>query len=117
MGEWPLALLMKAEAPPSRPERRYSSAIVNKPKLTHTVFLRLITRISPFTTFPLPHAVVNYALSPDLVRQYRKLDDQVVTRLNRANAQLRDEARTGKHATADGMCAKMWSEVMGEFGL
>jgi hypothetical protein len=47
------------------------------------------------------------------VRQYRKLDDQVVTRLNRAQAQLRDEARIGKGASPEGMCAKMWTEMMG----
>lgn len=51
----------------------------------------------------------------DLVRQYRKLDDQVVTRLNRAQAQLRDEARVGKGSGNEGMCAQMWSEIMGEF--
>lgn len=51
---------------------------------------------------------------PDLVRQYRKLDDQVVTRLNRAQAQLRDESRLGHGRGSEGMCAQMWTEVMGE---
>lgn len=48
------------------------------------------------------------------MRQYRKLDDQVVTRLNRAQAQLRDEVRQGKGDSPDGMCAKMWAEMMSE---
>lgn len=52
----------------------------------------------------------------DIVREYRKLDDQVVTRLNRAQAQLRDEARVGKGGSPEGMCAKMWSEMMGASG-
>lgn len=49
-----------------------------------------------------------------VVRQYRKLDDQVVTRLNRAQAQLRDEVRQGKGDSPDGVCAKMWAEMMSE---
>lgn len=48
------------------------------------------------------------------MRQYRKLDDQVVTRLNRAQAQLRDEARLGKGSSPEGMCAKMWTEMICE---
>ncbi|CAK9784913.1 hypothetical protein CC85DRAFT_283889 [Cutaneotrichosporon oleaginosum] len=54
----------------------------------------------------------NLTVFRDLVRQYRKLDDQVVTRLNRAQAQLRDEARVGKGSGNEGMCAQMWGEVM-----
>lgn len=56
-------------------------------------------------------------LSTDIVREYRKLDDQVVTRLNRAAAQLRDEERLGKGGSPEGMCAQMWAEMMGEYGI
>ncbi|TXT10709.1 hypothetical protein VHUM_02214 [Vanrija humicola] len=54
----------------------------------------------------------NLTVFRDVVRQYRKLDDQVVTRLNRAQAQLRDEARVGKGSSPEGMCAKMWTEMI-----
>ncbi|KAL1408964.1 hypothetical protein Q8F55_005781 [Vanrija albida] len=54
----------------------------------------------------------NLTVFRDVVRQYRKLDDQVVTRLNRAQAQLRDEARVGKGGSSEGMCAKMWTEMI-----
>ncbi|WOO82782.1 Coiled-coil domain-containing protein 58 [Vanrija pseudolonga] len=54
----------------------------------------------------------NLTVFRDVVRQYRKLDDQVVTRLNRAQAQLRDEARVGKGSSPEGMCAKMWLEMI-----
>ncbi|WOO82781.1 uncharacterized protein LOC62_04G006267 [Vanrija pseudolonga] len=58
----------------------------------------------------------NLTVFRDVVRQYRKLDDQVVTRLNRAQAQLRDEARVGKGSSPEGMCAKMWLEMICESG-
>ena len=72
----------------------------------------------------------------DVVKQYRRLDDQIITRLNRAQAQLRDHSRlsspgpsswsraggssTGA-ATAslegvEGMCVRMWGEMMGQSG-
>jgi hypothetical protein len=59
----------------------------------------------------------------DMVRQYRKFDDQVIVRLNRAAAQLRDQSRVAAFSSssdasdsmhgADGMCMKMWNEMMG----
>lgn len=60
----------------------------------------------------------------DIVRQYRKLDDQIIIRLNRAQAELRDRARTSNEGSwigggvksmegAEGMCVKMWGEMMG----
>jgi hypothetical protein len=67
------------------------------------------------------------SLCIDMVRQYRKLDDQVIIRLNRAAAQLRDQSRLAGPSSwsssssastpamdgAEGMCAKMWHEMMG----
>jgi hypothetical protein len=59
-----------------------------------------------------------------MVRQYRRLDDQIITRLNRAQAQLRDQSRvipTGGSSSGsadtsgvDGMCLHVWNEMMGE---
>ena len=56
-------------------------------------------------------------LTPETVKQYRKLDDQIITRLNRAQAQLRDLSRSAKTVSADqgtdGMCTRLWTEMMG----
>ncbi|KAL0240324.1 hypothetical protein I308_106574 [Cryptococcus tetragattii IND107] len=65
----------------------------------------------------------NLGVFRDIVRQYRKLDDQIIIRLNRAQAELRDRARTSNEGSwisggvksmegAEGMCVKMWSEMM-----
>jgi len=67
----------------------------------------------------------------DMVKQYRRLDDQIITRLNRASAQLRDQTRlTGSGPSSwsrsrgssaesldgvEGMCVRMWGEMMGDF--
>ncbi|OCF58909.1 hypothetical protein L486_03402 [Kwoniella mangroviensis CBS 10435] len=60
----------------------------------------------------------NLSVFRDIVRQYRKLDDQIIIRLNRAQAQLRDQDRLGsgsgvEHMNgSEGMCAKIWTEIM-----
>jgi len=70
----------------------------------------------------------NLSVFRDIVKQYRQFDDQIITRLNRASAQLRDQERTSsagssssrsrwwsRSADDDGieaMCAKMWGEMM-----
>ncbi|WVW78571.1 hypothetical protein I302_100527 [Kwoniella bestiolae CBS 10118] len=56
----------------------------------------------------------NLSVFRDIVRQYRKLDDQIIIRLNRAQAQLRDQDRLGvEHMKgSEGMCTKIWSEIM-----
>ncbi|KAK4689833.1 hypothetical protein P7C73_g296, partial [Tremellales sp. Uapishka_1] len=49
-----------------------------------------------------------------MIKQYRKLDDQVIIRLNRAQAQLRDQSRIAK-TSSDGnaaMCLTIWNEIM-----
>lgn len=55
---------------------------------------------------------------PETVKQYRKLDDQIITRLNRAQAQLRDQSRISRSVDAaagvEGMCLHLWEEMMGE---
>lgn len=69
----------------------------------------------------------------DMVKQYRRLDDQIITRLNRASAQLRDQSRLsgsgpsswsrGRGAGAEtldgaeGMCVRIWGEMMGQCNL
>ncbi|WWC86990.1 uncharacterized protein L201_001871 [Kwoniella dendrophila CBS 6074] len=60
----------------------------------------------------------NLSVFRDIVRQYRKLDDQIIIRLNRAQAQLRDQDRLQLQPNSDhmsgseGMCAKIWQEMM-----
>ncbi|WRT64864.1 uncharacterized protein IL334_001800 [Kwoniella shivajii] len=58
----------------------------------------------------------NLSVFRDIVRQYRKLDDQIIIRLNRAQAQLRDEDRLNPNSNhmsgSEGMCARIWSEMM-----
>ncbi len=41
-------------------------------------------------------ALINSLILPDMVKQYRKLDDQIIVRLNRAAAQLRDQDRLSR---------------------
>lgn len=51
----------------------------------------------------------------EMVKQYRKLDDQIITRLNRAQAQFRDQSRAGSSSKSGGpdtMCYNLWHEMM-----
>ncbi|WWD22106.1 hypothetical protein CI109_106595 [Kwoniella shandongensis] len=64
----------------------------------------------------------NLSVFRDIVRQYRRLDDQIITRLNRAQAELRDRSRTLPSSSArsgvanldgaEGMCVRLWGEMM-----
>lgn len=52
-----------------------------------------------------------------MVKQYRKLDDQIITRLNRAQAQYRDQSRIASSSKVQGsgneqMCSTLWFEMM-----
>jgi hypothetical protein len=51
-----------------------------------------------------------------MVKQYRKLDDQIITRLNRAQAQFRDQTRIASSSKSpvapEAMCAHLWFEMM-----
>jgi len=51
------------------------------------------------------------------MREYRKLDDAIVMRLNRTNARFRDRDREGtggKGSVQDQACAYLWKELVGE---
>lgn len=51
------------------------------------------------------------------MKEYRKLDDTVTMRLNRATAQFRDRDRLGmggKGNIQDQACAHLWKELVGE---
>lgn len=68
-------------------------------------------------------ALLKSADCVEMVKQYRKLDDQIITRLNRAQAQFRDQARAGPSSSTsrqngpEAMCANLWREMMCELAL
>ncbi|KAI4524193.1 hypothetical protein K525DRAFT_360963 [Schizophyllum commune Loenen D] len=54
------------------------------------------------------------SLFKDLLREYRKLDDSINMRLNRATAAARDQAResSGRKAADDQACENIWAELV-----
>ena len=54
----------------------------------------------------------------EILKEYRKLDDTIVMRLNRANARMRDRNRhqTPKETQTlqDQACANVWRELVGK---
>jgi len=64
--------------------------------------------VSPSTCFQL-------SLFKDVMKQYRKLDDTIIIRLNRASAQLSDNNRTHHLPTTSGSeesCLLLWREMI-----
>ena len=53
----------------------------------------------------------------DILKEYRRLDDTILMRLNRANAAVRDHERvhreTGGGTVQDQACASLWRELVG----
>ena len=53
----------------------------------------------------------------DILKEYRRLDDTILMRLNRANAAVRDHERihreTGGGTIQDQACASLWRELVG----
>ncbi|OJT10158.1 hypothetical protein TRAPUB_13263 [Trametes pubescens] len=57
--------------------------------------------------------------APDLMSQYRKLDDTINMRLNRTTAQFRDRERSGlsgKGGVEEQACIQVWRELVGASG-
>jgi hypothetical protein len=57
--------------------------------------------------------------SLELLKEYRKLDDTVTTRINRTTAQFRDRDRlgaSGKGSVQEQACAYLWKELVGARG-
>lgn len=58
-------------------------------------------------------------LPSEILREYRRLDDTITMRLNRANATMRDQERmrdsTGNGNVQEQACLSMWRELVGEF--
>ncbi|KIL70072.1 hypothetical protein M378DRAFT_67266 [Amanita muscaria Koide BX008] len=80
------------------------SLAVQAPSLTPQ-----IVHVSPSTCHDL-------TLFKELLKEYRKLDDTIVMRLNRANATMRDRERTGDRKLTghvqDEACAYLWRELV-----
>lgn len=54
----------------------------------------------------------------DILREYRRLDDTITMRLNRANAAMRDQQRehdAGRENIQNQACAYLWRELVGEY--
>jgi hypothetical protein len=57
------------------------------------------------------------SIPTDILKEYRRLDDTILMRLNRANAVARDHERihreTGGGTVQDQACASLWRELVG----
>ena len=60
----------------------------------------------------LSHLIVEVT---DLLKEYRRLDDTIIVRLNRTNAQFRDRDREGKGKgnVQDEACIYLWKSLVG----
>ena len=56
-------------------------------------------------------------MSPDIMKEYRKLDDSITMRLNRNNAQWRDKDRLAGPSKQDDACEYFWKELVGKLVL
>ncbi|KAF9462637.1 caffeine-induced death protein 2-domain-containing protein [Collybia nuda] len=76
---------------------------VNPPQVVH---------VSPATCHDL-------SLFKDILKEYRRLDDTIVMRLNRANATMRDQERLQDHINTTNVqeqaCLNMWRELVGNW--
>jgi len=64
-----------------------------------------------------PSTCHNLSVFKDILKEYRRLDDTIVMRLNRANATARDLERTHKGTGGDSVqdqaCIALWRELVG----
>ncbi|KIK06718.1 hypothetical protein K443DRAFT_674001 [Laccaria amethystina LaAM-08-1] len=71
-----------------------------------------VVNVSPSTCHDL-------SLFKEILREYRKLDDTITMRLNRANAAMRDQERTqdglGGENVQNQACAYLWRELVGNW--
>ncbi|KAG6330569.1 hypothetical protein ID866_8521 [Astraeus odoratus] len=71
--------------------------------------------LAPQVVYVSPTTCHNLSLFKDLLREYRRLDDTIVMRLNRSNAQFRDrdrEGSTSKGNVQDLACEYVWKELV-----
>jgi len=74
---------------------------------------------SPQTIRVSPSTCHNLSVFKDILKEYRRLDDTIVMRLNRANATVQDQGRihggTGGGTVQDQACASLWRELVGNW--
>ncbi|KAF8165356.1 caffeine-induced death protein 2-domain-containing protein [Crassisporium funariophilum] len=74
--------------------------------------------LTPQTIHVSPSTCHDLSLFKDILKEYRRLDDTIVMRLNRANAAVRDQDRiqSGRVGTVqDQACAYLWRELVGNW--
>lgn len=61
--------------------------------------------------------VCHRRLHTEILKEYRRLDDTIIMRLNRANAAARDSVRTedARGNIQDQACLQVWRELVGVF--
>lgn len=88
-----------------------------RPQLVTTFHYSKVQSILPISDVFTVIDMIVY--SSDILKEYRRLDDTIVMRLNRANAAMRDEDRihglTGNKSLQDQACEKIWRELVGKF--
>jgi hypothetical protein len=61
--------------------------------------------------------LTHHSIPIDILKEYRRLDDTILMRLNRANAVVRDQERIhrekGGGTVQDQACASLWRELVG----
>ena len=55
--------------------------------------------------------------TPDLMREYRKIDDSVTMRLNRTAAQFRERDGRGGNQLDNGACGFFFTQLIGAFSI
>ncbi|TFK43542.1 caffeine-induced death protein 2-domain-containing protein [Crucibulum laeve] len=75
--------------------------------------------LTPQTVHVSPETCQDLTLFKELLREYRRLDDTINMRLNRANAAMRDKERHQDDTTAgnvqDQACTYLWRELVGNW--
>jgi len=74
---------------------------------------------SPQTIHVSPSTCHNLSVFKDILKEYRRLDDTIIMRLNRANATVRDQERIRRGGRAgtvqDQACESLWRELVGNW--
>ncbi|KAL7413093.1 caffeine-induced death protein 2-domain-containing protein [Mrakia frigida] len=66
----------------------------------------------PPANFPVsPSTCLDFSLFKEVIKDWRKVDDSIVVRINRSSAQSRDEARSNASSSSDGGCAQVFREM------
>ncbi|TFK55694.1 hypothetical protein OE88DRAFT_1652118 [Heliocybe sulcata] len=71
--------------------------------------------LTPQVVHVSPSTCHNLSLFKELLREYRKVDDSIGMRINRATAQFRDQNKrgTGSGSVENQACAYIWRQLLG----